>query len=98
MLQALDNFERFLHAESALPVLMGSGLAHAQFETIHPFLDDNGPVGRLLITFLLVHRGVLHRPLLYLRHYLKLYRAEYCDRLLPVRARGDGDGWRGISL
>src|SRR5882672_12385628 len=70
MKQALDNFERFLHQDE-LPALVHAGLAHAQFETIHPFLDGNGRVGRLLITFLLVYRRVLHRPLLYLSVYLK---------------------------
>jgi Fic family protein len=64
--QGLDNFERFLH-DDALPALVQAGLAHAQFETMHTFLDGNGRVGRFLITFLLVVRGVLHRALLYLR-------------------------------
>jgi Fic family protein len=90
---ALDQFERFLHEEQELPVLIHVGLAHAQFETIHPFMDGNGRVGRLLITFLLVHRGVLHRPLLYLSHYLKRNRAEYYDRLTAIRQRGDWEGW-----
>lgn len=90
---ALDDFERFLHEEHDLPVLFHVGLAHAQFETIHPFVDGNGRVGRLLITFLLVHRGALHRPLLYLSHYLKKNRAEYYDRLMAIRERGDWEGW-----
>ena len=102
MHQALDDFERFLHQETDLPVLIPCGLAHAQFETIHPFLDGNGRVGRLLITFLLVHRGVLHRPLLYLSHYLKRHRSEYYDRLMAIRDDGDWEGWlkfflRGIA-
>jgi Fic family protein len=75
MHEALDKFEKFLHDDS-LPVLIRCGLAHPQFETIHPFLDGNGRVGRLLITFLLCQRKVLHRPLLYLSHYLKAHRAE----------------------
>jgi Fic family protein len=95
---ALDAFERFLHEEHDLPVLMHAGLAHAQFETIHPFIDGNGRVGRLLITFLLVHRGVLHRPLLYLSHYLKRNRAEYYDRLTAMRQRGDWEGWMRFFL
>ena len=66
MQAALENLERSCHYERVAPVLIHCGLAHAQFETIHPFLDGNGRVGRLLITFLLVHRGVLERPLLYL--------------------------------
>lgn len=94
---ALDNFERFLH-EDGLPVLLHCSLAHAQFETIHPFLDGNGRVGRLLITFLLCHRGVLHRPLLYLSHYLKRNRSEYYDRLMAVRQNGDWEGWLTFFL
>lgn len=98
MHSALDDFERFLHAEIELPVLFHVGLAHAQFETIHPFVDGNGRVGRLLITFLLVHHGVLHRPLLYLSHYLKRNRAEYYDRLMGIRLRGDWEGWMRFFL
>lgn len=97
MKQALDNFERFLH-DQELPALVHAGLAHAQFETIHPFLDGNGRVGRLLITFLLVHRGVLHRPLLYLSVYLKRHRAEYYDRLTAIRESGDWEGWLRFFL
>jgi Fic family protein len=97
MHQALDNFEKFLH-EGTLPSLIHCGLAHAQFETIHPFLDGNGRVGRLLITFLLCHRGVLHRPLLYLSYYLKRHRAEYYDRLTAIRESGDWEGWLRFFL
>ena len=92
MLPALDNLETFLHEES-LPVLIHCALAHAQFETIHPFIDGNGRVGRLLITFLLCHREVLHRPLLYLSSYLKANREEYYDRLMTIRLSGDWEGW-----
>lgn len=95
---ALDDFERFLHEDASLPVLIFVGLAHAQFETIHPFIDGNGRVGRLLITFLLVHRGALHRPLLYLSHYLKRNRTEYYDRLTAIRRRGDWEGWLQFFL
>lgn len=98
MQAALDDFERFLNDDETLPVLIHVGLTHAQFETIHPFLDGNGRVGRLLITFQLVRRGVLHRPLLYLSHYLKLNRAEYYDRLTAVRRRGDWEGWLRFFL
>jgi Fic family protein len=94
---ALDNFEKFLH-DSSLPVLIHCGLAHAQFETIHPFLDGNGRVGRLLITFLLCERQVLHRPLLYLSLFLKWHRAEYYDRLMAVRRDGDWEGWLKFFL
>jgi Fic family protein len=93
MRTALGDLERFLHVEDKLPVLIRAGLAHAQFETIHPFLDGNGRVGRLLITFLLVHDQVLRQPLLYLSHYLKRYRTEYYDRLMAVREHGDWEGW-----
>lgn len=97
MKDALDKFEKFLH-EDSLPVLIHTGLAHAQFETIHPFLDGNGRVGRLLITFLLCQRKVLHRPLLYLSHYLKLHRAEYYDRLMAIRNEGNWEGWLKFFL
>jgi len=97
MRTALDNFERFIHQDE-LPPLMHCGLAHAQFETIHPFLDGNGRVGRLLITFLLVHRQVLHRPLLYLSYFLKRHRTEYYDRLMAIRVDGDWEGWLRFFL
>jgi Fic family protein len=97
MWDALDNFEAFLHDET-LPALIHGGLAHAQFETIHPFLDGNGRVGRLLITLLLYHRGVLHRPVLYLSTFLKRHRTEYYDRLMAIRERGDWEGWLRFFL
>ena len=90
---ALGNFEKFLHDEKSYPLLIQCGLAHAQFETIHPFLDGNGRVGRLLITFLLCARGALRQPLLYLSLYLKGHRAAYYDRLTAVRNDGDWEGW-----
>lgn len=93
MFEALGNFEKFLHSEDPMPPLIHCGLAHAQFETIHPFLDGNGRVGRLLITFFLCHRGILSRPLLYLSHHFKRYRTEYYDRLMAIRATGDWEGW-----
>ena len=77
---------------------MRIGLAHAQFETIHPFLDGNGRIGRLLITFLLCERDVLLKPVLYLSHYLKRHRAEYYDRLQAVRDAGDWEGWLAFFL
>ncbi|HUE81785.1 MAG TPA: Fic family protein [Pyrinomonadaceae bacterium] len=97
MREALDKFEKFLHDDS-LPILIHCGLTHAQFETIHPFLDGNGRVGRLLITFLLCERKTLHRPLLYLSHYLRLHRAEYYDRLMAIRNHGDWEGWLKFFL
>ena len=98
MWEALDNFERFLHDTSSLPVLIHCGLAHAQFETIHPFSDGNGRIGRLLITFLLCHRRVLRRPLLYLSLYLKRNRAEYYDRLMAIREQGHWEAWLRFFL
>lgn len=97
--EALGALELFLNErDDDLPLLVKIGLAHAQFETIHPFLDGNGRVGRLLITFLLTERGVLHRPVLYLSHYLKRHRQEYYDRLQAVRDQGDWEGWLGFFL
>jgi len=98
MKKALDQLESFLHEESPYPTLIEVGLAHAQFETIHPFLDGNGRVGRLLNTFLLVQRGVLRKPLLYLSYYFKLHRTEYYDRLMAVRLKGDWEGWLAFFL
>lgn len=99
---SLGDWEKFLHRQDDLPLLVKIGLAHAQFETIHPFLDGNGRVGRLLITFLLCERGALHKPVLYLSHYFKRYRQEYYDRLQAVRDAGDWEAWltfflRGVS-
>jgi Fic family protein len=88
--ECMSVLERFLHAEDdGLPVLLRAGLAHVQFETIHPFLDGNGRVGRLLITFVLCEAGVLREPLLYLSLYLKQHRAEYYRLLGEVRTNGD---------
>jgi Fic family protein len=95
---ALGSLENFLHAESGLPLLIQIGLAHAQFETIHPFLDGNGRVGRLLITFLLRQRDVLQKPVLYLSHFLKRNRQEYYERLQRTRDEGDWEGWLGFFL
>lgn len=102
MTQALGDLEKFLHAPGDLPALIHCAYAHAQFETIHPFLDGNGRVGRLLITFLLCHRDILEFPLLYLSHYFKLHRMEYYDRLTAIRRTGDWEGWikfflRGVA-
>ncbi len=82
---ALGALETFLHSDSDLPPLVQIGLAHAQFETIHPFLDGNGRVGRLLITFLLCQREILLKPVLYLSHFFKQHRTEYYERLQSVR-------------
>jgi Fic family protein len=90
---AMADLERFLHDESPMPILIRAGLAHSQFETIHPFLDGNGRMGRLLITFFLCSKGVLRKPTLYLSHYFKQHRQEYYDRLQAVRDEGDFEGW-----
>ena len=94
---AIRDLEVYLN-ESQDPPLVLAGLAHAQFETIHPFLDGNGRVGRMLITLLLVQRGLLARPLLYLSLYLKQNRSEYYDRLNAIRVYGDWEGWLSFFL
>jgi Fic family protein len=99
---ALAALERFIHHEDEAPILIKIGLAHAQFEMIHPFLDGNGRVGRLLISLLLCERGVLTKPVLYLSHYLMRHRAEYYERLQAIRDSGDWEGWllffiRGVA-
>jgi Fic family protein len=93
MWEALNNLEKFLHRPDDLPVLIHCALVHSQFETIHPFLDGNGRMGRLLITFQLCWEKVLSRPLLYLSYYFKMHRAEYYDRLQAVRVDNDWEGW-----
>src|ERR1700733_3671080 len=98
MRTALGDLERFLHDPGGLDPLIVCALAHAQFETIHPFLDGNGRVGRLLITFLLCHAKVLSRPVLYLSHYLKAHRGTYYDRLMAIRYEGDWEGWLRFFL
>jgi len=92
MADALDNFEKFLH-DDKLPTLVRAALAHVQFETIHPFLDGNGRLGRLLITFMLCAEGALKAPMLYLSLYFKQQRQRYYDLLQGVRDRGDCETW-----
>ena len=95
----MTALERFLHArEDGLPVLLRAGLAHVQFETIHPFLDGNGRVGRLLTTLLLCQAGVLRQPLLYLSLYFKQHRDTYYDLLDHVRRTGDWEAWLAFFL
>lgn len=98
LMPSLDNLEKFLHAPEAMPLLVKAGLAHAQFETIHPFLDGNGRIGRLLITFLLCAEGALKQPLLYLSLYLKENRESYYDCLQRIRTDGDWEGWLRFFL
>lgn len=94
----LSALERFLHSDTGQPLLIKVGLAHAQFETIHPFLDGNGRVGRLLITFLLCEQEVLQKPVLYLSYYFKRYRQAYYDRLQAVRDSGAWEAWLEFFL
>ncbi len=96
--ELLSDFERAVHAESDVPPLVRVGLLHVQFETLHPFLDGNGRLGRLLITLLLRHWGLLSRPLLYLSLFLKTHRQEYYRRLSAVRTDGDWEGWLATFL
>jgi len=92
--EPMAALERFLHDErDGLPVLVRAALAHVQFETIHPFLDGNGRIGRLLITFLLCHARVLQEPLLYLSLYFKEHRSDYYRLLGEVRTTGDWEAW-----
>ena len=93
MVNALSDWEKFLHGKDKLPLLVKIGLAHAQFETIHPFLDGNGRVGRLLITLLLCEKQVLLKPVLYLSHYFKENRQEYYDLLQGTRDKGNWEPW-----
>lgn len=99
LMECLDSFEKFLHDDKVkLPVLIKAALAHVQFETIHPFLDGNGRLGRLLITFILCNDGVLRKPLLYLSLYLKANRQAYYDHLQSVRLTGDWESWVSFFL
>ena len=95
---ALGDLEKFVHAPEPMPALLKVGMVHAQFETIHPFLDGNGRVGRLLITFLLCERGVLTRPLLYLSYFFKRHRSDYYRLLQNVRDEGDWESWLKFFL
>lgn len=96
--QHLGELERFLHTDAGLPLLVKIGLAHVQFETIHPFLDGNGRVGRLLISFLLCEQQVLLKPVLYLSHYFKRHRQMYYERLQAVRDEGAWEAWLAFFL
>lgn len=94
VVSAISDLERWIHdIPERTPILVKAALAHVQFETIHPFLDGNGRVGRLLITLLLCSEGVLSEPLLYLSLYLKQHRAQYYELLSDVRSTGDWEAW-----
>lgn len=92
------NLEKFLHDPEPMSPLIKVGIAHAQFETIHPFLDGNGRTGRLLITFWLAERGILKKPLLYTSLYLKEHKDEYMDRLQSIRDEGAWEKWLAFFL
>jgi len=93
MMGTLDHLEKFLHADTQLPPLVELALVHYQFEAIHPFLDGNGRIGRLLITLFLCQRSILNKPLLYLSAFFERHRQEYYDRLLEVSQRGSWRQW-----
>ncbi|MDX6709253.1 MAG: hypothetical protein QOH96_269 [Blastocatellia bacterium] len=93
MMEALGQWERFLHEREAMPDLVQCALMHEQFEAIHPFLDGNGRVGRLLITLFLIERGRLSQPLLYLSEYIERNRQDYYELLQRVRTHGDWHAW-----
>jgi Fic family protein len=95
---ALSDLERYIHAHDDLPAIIRAGLLHVQFETIHPYLDGNGRIGRLLIGLLLEHWKLLTRPTLYLSLYFKRHRHEYYRRLNAVRTDGDWEGWLEFFL
>jgi Fic family protein len=100
---ALSALERYIHGDTGLPPLMEIALVHYQFEAIHPFLDGNGRIGRLLITLMLIERDLLPEPLLYLSAYFERHRGAYYDHLLAVSQNGEWEGWllfflRGVSV
>jgi Fic family protein len=96
--ELLSAFEKYMHAEDTLPPLVRAGLLHVQFETIHPYLDGNGRIGRLLVTLLLEHWKILTKPVLYLSLFFKRHRADYYRRLTAVRVDGDWEGWLDFFL
>jgi len=98
LMSCLADWETFLHDRGRFPDLVQCAVMHEQFEAIHPFLDGNGRVGRLLITLFLVERGRLSQPLLYLSDYIEAHRQEYYDRLQRVRTEGDWTGWLRFFL
>ena len=93
MIQAMSDLEKYINADDTLDVLIQAALIHYQFETIHPFLDGNGRVGRLLITLFLMEKKLLTTPALYISHYLKRNRIEYYDRMSEVRNKDNYEQW-----
>lgn len=98
VLHHLSNLEAYIHSDDDLPFLLKVGVAHGQFETIHPFLDGNGRLGRLLITFMLCEREVLVKPVLYLSHFFKQNRSAYYRLLQSIRDEGDWESWLKFFL
>ena len=98
VLPLMGNLEKYLHNNSPVPVLIRTGLIHAQFERIHPFLDGNGRIGRLLITLYLCQQGILTKPLLYLSEFFKQYRQDYYDKLEAIERKDDIEGWLKFFL
>ncbi len=94
----MGNLELYLHSTEPIPILLKTGIIHAHFETIHPFLDGNGRIGRLLITFYLCQQGALTKPLLYLSEFFKQYRQIYYDKLNAYREKDDIEGWLKFYL
>ena len=102
MLESIGELEKFFYSDTLIPPLIKIALIHAQFESIHPFLDGNGRMGRLLITFWLCREEILSQPLLYLSYYFKAHRSDYYDSLMSVRLNGDWESWikfflKGVS-
>ncbi len=102
VIRCMSDLEKYVHSEDGLPPLIKAALVHAQFETIHPFLDGNGRLGRLLITFVLCSWGVIEKPLLYLSYFFKSNRTEYYSRLMSIRLKGEWEEWiifflRGVA-
>ncbi|OFZ54294.1 MAG: hypothetical protein A2428_09925 [Bdellovibrionales bacterium RIFOXYC1_FULL_54_43] len=100
--EAMSDLEKYIHEDDSLPPLIKAALVHAQFETIHPFLDGNGRLGRLLITFVLCSWRIMEKPLLYLSYFFKANRTEYYARLMAIRYKGDWENWvkfflRGVN-
>ena len=98
MLEAMSNLEKYINADDELDSLIRAALIHYQFETIHPFLDGNGRIGRLLITLFLLEKRVLTTPALYISYFLKKNRIEYYDRMTEVRTKGNYEQWIGFFL
>jgi len=93
MVEAMSDLEKYINSDDGLDILIRSALIHCQFETIHPFLDGNGRIGRLLITLFLLEKGLMTTPVLYISYFLKKNRIEYYDRLTEVRNKGNYEQW-----